>query len=113
MQINLEYHPTAFVSLDQAFDPHANAMYAARFLTALRGDASTWLGAIAAYHSQTPVLGADYRRRVLAFWHDPDADWHLGLAASYRDFLPRDQVYGDFAPASSVYGAFAGAGAGR
>jgi soluble lytic murein transglycosylase-like protein len=110
LQVNLMYHPTAFSSLDQAFDPRANAMFAARFLTALRGAAPGWMGAIAAYHSQTALRGDDYRRRVLAFWHNPAADWHLGLAAAYRDFLPRQKVYGDFAPVSSVYGAFAGAG---
>jgi hypothetical protein len=79
----------------------------------LHGDAADWMGAIAAYHSQTALLGAGYRRRVLAFWRDPGADWHLGLAASYHDFLPRHDVYRDFAPVSSVYGAFAGPGAGR
>ena len=35
MQINLSYHPHAFRDLDQAFDPHANAAYAERFLTQL------------------------------------------------------------------------------
>ena len=33
MQINLQSHPTAFRDLDEAFDPAANADYAARFLT--------------------------------------------------------------------------------
>lgn len=110
LQINLMYHPTAFASLEQAFDPQANVLFAARFLTALHGDTGSWMAAVAAYHSQTAAIGADYRRRVLAFWHDPGADWHLGLAAAYRDFLPLSRVYGDFAPVSSVYGAFAGAG---
>ena len=29
MQVNLMYHPNAFASLDEAFDPPANALYAA------------------------------------------------------------------------------------
>ena len=106
-QINLMFHPHAFASLSDAFDPRANARYAARFLKALHDRSGDWLQAIADYHSQTEVLGEDYRRRVLALWQNPAANWHLGLAVAYRDFLPPDRVYADFAPTSTVYGAFA------
>ena len=34
-QVNLMHHPDAFASLEQAFDPMANADYAARFLKQL------------------------------------------------------------------------------
>ncbi|HTI81121.1 MAG TPA: hypothetical protein VL614_11800, partial [Acetobacteraceae bacterium] len=34
-QINLHSHPTAFSDLEQAFDPVANAQYAAKFLSSL------------------------------------------------------------------------------
>jgi soluble lytic murein transglycosylase-like protein len=34
-QINLRHHPNAFGSLEEAFDPDANARYAAHFLRAL------------------------------------------------------------------------------
>ena len=37
MQVNLMHHPNAFASLDAAFDPTANALYAARFLNTLYG----------------------------------------------------------------------------
>ncbi len=107
LQVNLMFHPTAFASLDEAFDPRANALYAAHFLTALHADGRDWSGAIAAYHSQTLAIGADYRRRVLALWQDPAANWGLGLAVAYRDFAQRAEAYNDFAPASTVYGAFA------
>lgn len=70
MQVNLMYHPDAFASLDQAFDPRANAAYAARFLAQLRDQTGTWPKAAAAYHSQTPEIGADYGRRVMALWAD-------------------------------------------
>jgi hypothetical protein len=113
MQVNLMFHPAAFASLAQAFDPSANAQYAARFLNTLHAGSRDWLGAIGAYHSQTQALGDDYRRRVLALWHDPTADWHLGLAVAYRDFAQRTVVYSDFAPSSFVYGAFAAPGADR
>jgi hypothetical protein len=108
LQVNLMFHPTAFASLEEAFDPRANALYAARFLDALRSGSHDWLRAIAAYHSQTPVLGDDYRQRVLALWRDPGLSGQgLGLAAAYQDFAPHSQVYSDFAPNSLAYGAFA------
>jgi hypothetical protein len=67
-QINLFHHPTAFASLEQAFDPPANANYAARFLSALRSRTGSWQAAVAAYHSATPERGGPYRDRVLAAW---------------------------------------------
>lgn len=113
MQVNLMFHPAAFASLDEAFDPRANALYAAHFLNVLHAGSHDWSGAIGAYHSQTRALGDDYRRRVLALWQDPSANWQLGLAVAYRDFAQRDEAYNDFAPRSVVYGAFAAPGADR
>ncbi len=67
MQINLQSHPSAFGSLEQAFEPSSNADYAARFLVRLQGDAGgNWFEATGWYHSRTPVLAADYRERVAA-----------------------------------------------
>ena len=68
MQINLMHHADAFASLEEAFDPRANVAYAARFLNALFAQLATWPRAAAAYHSQTPEIGADYERRVMAIW---------------------------------------------
>ena len=70
-QINLMYHPEAFRSLDDAFDPLRNATYAASFLTDLFHQTGSWPHAAAAYHSQTPELGTDYQRRVLEAWAEP------------------------------------------
>ena len=67
MQVNLQSHPQAFRDLDDAFDPAANADYAARFLQRLRADAGgDWTVATGFYHSRTPGLAADYRERVAA-----------------------------------------------
>ena len=67
MQVNLQSHPAAFRDLDDAFDPTANADYAARFLYRLRADAGgDWPTAVGYYHSRTPSLAADYRERVMA-----------------------------------------------
>jgi Transglycosylase SLT domain len=66
-QVNLLHHPAAFASLEQAFDPAANADYAARFLKELRTMAGgNWMTAVGYYHSQTPELAAAYREQVQA-----------------------------------------------
>ena len=65
MQVDLRLHPDAFPSLDQAFDPTANADYAARYLRSLYGEAhGNWNVAVGWYHSHTVDLAADYRDRV-------------------------------------------------
>jgi hypothetical protein len=68
MQVNLLQHPDAFNSLEQAFDPMANADYAARFLVTLHGQTAAWPAAAAMYHSATPELGAAYQQKVMAAW---------------------------------------------
>ena len=64
-QVNLRYHPAAFASLDQAFDPAANAAYAADFLDQLHRRSGSWEQAVGDYHSHVPEQGDPYRRRVL------------------------------------------------
>jgi hypothetical protein len=113
MQVNLMFHPAAFHSLDEAFDPSANALYAAHFLNVLYAGSHVWPAAIGAYHSQTQALGDDYRKRVLALWRDPAASPRLGLAVAYHDFAARAEAYNDFEPRSMVYGAFAPVGTDR
>ena len=79
MQINLAAHPAAFDSLDTAFEPAANADYAARFLRTLYQQSGHFSTAMTAYHSQTPEYANDYARRLLAVW--PGAA-QLGLTAN-------------------------------
>jgi hypothetical protein len=64
MQINLLYHPAAFASLDEAFDPVANVRYAAAFLSRLRAGLPDWEAAIRRYHSGNATRGEAYQRRV-------------------------------------------------
>lgn len=67
MQIDLQAHPHAFPSVNDAFDPAANAEYAAHFLVTLAQEAGgNWYRAIGWYHSRTPELAAFYRERVAA-----------------------------------------------
>ena len=85
MQVNLQSHPGAFADIDQAFDPAANADYAARFLDALRADAGgNWYDAVGHYHSRTPVLAADYRERVAAIAQGRTPPPGLGLPLYVR-----------------------------
>lgn len=67
-QINLQWHPGAFASVADAFDPVANARYAARFLASLAGPDGDWTGAAGRYHSATTVHGLPYRDRVIDRW---------------------------------------------
>lgn len=69
MQINLHYHPKAFDSIDEAFEPASNVAYAARFLKGLFGATNHWVTAASYYHSQTPSLAAAYRERLMKVWN--------------------------------------------
>ncbi len=72
MQVDLRYHPNAFRSLDEAFDPVANANYAARLLNDLYyGEAAAnWDVAVGLYHSHSALLAAEYRDRVALMGSD-------------------------------------------
>jgi hypothetical protein len=87
-QINLMHHPDAFPNLELAFDPQANAAYAARFLKELFAQTGDWNRATAMYHSATPELGAEYREQVLAVW--PEEQRLAGLVGA----TPLAQAWG-------------------
>jgi hypothetical protein len=67
-QVDLFYHPLAFETLEQAFEPDANASAAALILISGRFRSTGWDGAIAAYHSSIPLSGAAYLQKVGAIW---------------------------------------------
>ena len=102
MQVNLLHHPAAFPDLDTAFDPQANAVYAARFLTALYGQTRDWSLATAMYHSQTQERGEDYQRRVFGRVMTP-----MGppKAKPLDPAAPDTTKFGAIPPASTKYGA--------
>ncbi len=107
MQVNLMHHPHAFASLDQAFDPTTNARYAARFLNSLYGISGSWVQATAAYHSETPAIGAEYQRHVMARWQHPNPGFRGGsptTETAYQDFEPRRSAYADFTPDDAIHG---------
>ena len=66
-QINYRWHGQAFSSLEEMFEPLANARYAARFLNELYGEFGDWSKAAGAYHSRTPKFANRYRARFDRF----------------------------------------------
>jgi hypothetical protein len=67
MQVDLQFHPKAFRSLEEALDPIANADYAARFLLSLYEiTGGNWFAAVGYYHSRSPELARLYREHVTA-----------------------------------------------
>lgn len=116
MQVNLMHHPTAFASLDAAFDPATNAAYGARFLAALNRQTGSWPMAVADYHSATPELGIPYQQRVMAGMPGyaplalPAGAVAFGAARSagpYAAWPASGAVFAAFAPQSRIFGAFA------
>lgn len=70
MQVNLHWHPEAFGSVAEGFDPARNVDYAARFLKRLHAKTGDWELAAGSYHSFTPERRETYldslRRNVKA-----------------------------------------------
>lgn len=62
-QLNYKWHGQAFSSVDEMFDPNANALYAAGFLAELFIEKGNWPDAAGAYHSRTPKYADKYRSR--------------------------------------------------
>jgi soluble lytic murein transglycosylase-like protein len=83
-QVNLYYHPGAFASLAEAFDPAANARYAAAFLHQLHDQTGDWPAAIALYHSADPLEGQRYASRVTAVWNTGNGAAVLPFVAAVR-----------------------------
>lgn len=67
MQINLVYHPDAFDSIEDAFDPQKNAQYAAKFLKNLyENNDKDWIKAAMAYHSKVPNKAQRYKKKIVS-----------------------------------------------
>lgn len=66
-QINYKWHGQHFASVEQMFEPTANAVYAARFLKSLYAEQGSWEAAAGAYHSRTPEYAERYAARFSRF----------------------------------------------
>lgn len=62
-QINYKWHGDAFASIEEMFDPVANALYAARLLGQLYAELGSWGKAAGAYHSRTKEFAERYQAR--------------------------------------------------
>ena len=79
-QINYRWHGQAFSSIEEMFDPTANANYAAQFLKKLHGELGSWEHAVGSYHSRTPK----YANRYLSRFRK--------IAAGLEDVTPRSDA---------------------
>lgn len=86
LQINLFFHPHAFRSLDEAFDPERNADYAGRFLRQLYAETGDWQRTTGLYHSRTTLVSMPYQQKVSRAWHDSDRPFgsHAGASPAFR-----------------------------
>ena len=67
MQINLAYHPDAFDSVEDAFDPQKNVEYSAKFLSDLyKKRGNDWIKAAMAYHSSVPHKAQRYKKKLVS-----------------------------------------------
>jgi soluble lytic murein transglycosylase-like protein len=64
LQVNWRWHAEAFEAPAQLLDPATNALYAARYLAALRQELGSWAAAVSAYHSRQETRASVYRCRV-------------------------------------------------
>ena len=62
-QINYKWHHEAFTSIEQMFEPLANALYAAEFLKSLYAEKGSWGAAAGAYHSRNAQYADGYQAR--------------------------------------------------
>lgn len=91
-QINHRWHGEAFASLDEMFDPNANALHAARFLARLHDETGDWTRAAGAYHSRTSELADRYVARfehILAGLQEAPAAYAGALPGT----VPRPNTY--------------------
>lgn len=64
MQVNLRWHPQAFVTLEHGLDPAINVDYAARHLAELYQQTGDWTEAAGRYHSATDSYKTAYLGRL-------------------------------------------------
>jgi len=112
MQINLRWHPDAFASLEEAFDPARNVDYAARYLLRMRERTGDWRSAVGRYHSADPDRAARYLAGVetnirvigsgpgaLSAENDPSASQPFeGDLDAFLDALVSDETKGGTRP---------------
>jgi tetratricopeptide (TPR) repeat protein len=108
MQINLRYHPNAFKTMEDAFDPALNVAYGAQFLKSLHALQGSWAKAVERYHSSDDGRRAEYREKVIAFWNGEARNLVLNAVLAENTDTPyhraiRDYTAGRFVDALDKY----------
>jgi len=94
MQINLKYHPNAFKTLDEAFDPSSNILYATKFLKKLYKNEKSWHRSIEKYHSSNPKFSLKYRTKVNKIWKKiRSIEAHKKRVAVKKAYMERKAKY--------------------
>lgn len=100
MQVNLRYHPDAFASLEDGFDPMTNVAYGADFLKRLHAQTRSWPKAVAHYHSQTTARGGRYFARVIRIWENERTRIaNAAYVAPAAQHAPRIDISAELKPA--------------
>jgi tetratricopeptide (TPR) repeat protein len=120
MQVNLRYHPNAFKTIEEAFEPGTNIAYGAKFLSSLREMQGSWPKAVERYHSSDDGRREQYRERVVALWNsearnivmnavlaeETDTPYHRAIrdfvAGRYSDALDKYQAIVDKNPEDRI-----------
>lgn len=89
-QLNAHWHGQAFPTVEDMFDPMQNTTYAAKFLLDLYQETGDWPQAVAAYHSRTDALAAEYLNKVADVMAGPTGDPGPEPAAAPA---PRENLY--------------------
>lgn len=97
MQINLRYHPDAFASIEQAFDPARNVAYGATYLRQLHRLQGSWPKAVERYHSSEDGRRAEYREKVVATWRDDARRLIMNAVLAEDTDTPYHRAVKDFA----------------
>ena len=104
MQINLAYHPDAFDSLEEAFDPKTNVAYAAKFLNNLyetRGN--DWIKAAMAYHSSVPQKAQRYKKKLVKAYEKVKQAQNLRDQKQGKVKVAVAKIPGQMKPAARVH----------
>ncbi len=97
MQINMRYHPNAFKTLEDAFDPATNVAYGAQFLSSLHQTQGSWAKAIERYHSSDDGRREEYREKVIALWNDDARAIVMNAVLAENTDTPYHRAIKDFA----------------
>lgn len=97
MQINLRYHPNAFRTIEDAFDPALNVAYGAQFLNSLHQLQGSWAKAVERYHSSDDGRREEYREKVLAFWNNDARNIVMNAVLAENTDTPYHRALKDYA----------------